>query len=131
MLYTNQGVSKRKFEINQIELNEAQIRNVYHHRVNCIKYPNQSPEYVVIIAEKMEDKQLYLHLYEIVSRHHTQKNEEADLTEFQGKFQGILNQFSFLRNLHQGPTSNNSLVQEVFNEAIASDSHHSQQKAFF
>lgn len=86
---------------------------------------------MVIIAEKVEDKQLYLHLYEIVSRDHSQKKEDADLTEFQGKFQGILNQFSFLKNLHQSPITNNSLVQEVFNEAIASDSHQSPQKAFF
>jgi hypothetical protein len=43
MLYTNQGTSKRKFEINQIEIANGKIHQMYHHKVNCIKYPNQSP----------------------------------------------------------------------------------------
>ena len=64
-----------------------------------MKYPHQSTEYVVIIVEK-GDKQLYLHLYEIVSKYHPSKKEKDDEEEFQGKLEGIISQFSFLKNFN-------------------------------
>jgi hypothetical protein len=40
------------------------------------------------------------------------------MSDFHGQFQGILNQFSFLKNLNE-KTAAPSLVQEVFSEVIA------------
>lgn len=75
MLYSNQGIYKKSFAINQIDVKDGKIHQIYHHRVNCVKYPNQSPEYVAVIVEKDLNHQLYLQLYEIVSTDNTQKNE--------------------------------------------------------
>lgn len=39
---------------------------IYHHRVMCLKYPKQSPEYVMLVLQKDAQPQLYLQLYEIM-----------------------------------------------------------------
>lgn len=73
---------------------------------------------------------MHVHLYQIVQRDTSKSVEESKEIDFQGQFQGILNQFSFLKNFNEKSTSN-SLVQEVFNEAIAADTHPKSQNTHF
>ena len=112
MLYTSFGSAKRKFEINQIAVPQGRIMQMYHHRVTCVKYPKQSPEYVMLIVHKDAQPQVYLQLYEIMPREHAKANEDP-AADFHGQFQNILNQFSFLKNLNEKSSSSPSLVQEV------------------
>ncbi len=62
-----QGGSMATFPINEIEIEDGVIMQAYQHRVKCVKYPNQSIDYVALIVEKA-DRQLYLCLYEIGSK---------------------------------------------------------------
>jgi hypothetical protein len=129
MLYTSQGTAKRKFEINQIAVAGGRIHQLYHHRVNCVKYPAQSPEYVLLLVEKDSERQIYLHIYEIMPRDQSKRPEDPP-SDFHGQFQNILNQFSFLKNLNE-KSAPSSLVQEVFSEAIAEEGHSKAQTAHF
>lgn len=43
MLYKNMRRGKKKFEINEITHEKTKIHKYFHYKINCLKYPNQSP----------------------------------------------------------------------------------------